>query len=166
MTRLASGAALLYSGANPLSSSPPGGDVDVPLAISFDVASSNDFTTSTSLVDLNASNNVVTFTAPASGNVLVVLEALVQPDNGNVSGKVAYWGLRESTTNIAGPYEAAVQHVTGSAYYTRASLSIYLTGISAGSHTYKWAHRASSSAQTICVGGSQDPRVMTVYACP
>lgn len=166
MTTLTSGGTTLLSGAYHLTST-AGGD-DVPLAISFDVASSNDFTASTTLVDLNASNNVVTFTAPASGNVLIVLEAMVQPDSGSLAGKVASWGLRESTTIVAGPYEVAFHHVAASSYYVRPSLSIYMTGLTPGSsHTYKWAHKCSSGATNeVVVGGSTDPRVMTVWSAP
>jgi hypothetical protein len=167
MTTLTSGGMTLLSGANHLTSTEEAEGEDMPLAVSFDVASSNNFTSSTSLVDLNASNNVVTFTAPASGNVLVVLSGMCQPDTGSTTLKVAFWGLRESTTIIAGPYEVAVHVTTGTAYYVHVTLPIQVTGLTPGnSYTYKWAHKASSSATAQVIGGSTDPRIMTVWELP
>lgn len=168
MTTLTSGGTTLLSGGNPLTSTASiGGGDDVPLAIVFETASSNNQTTSTTLVDLNATNDVITFTAPASGNVLVVLEGMCRPDTGNTAGKWAYWGLRESTSIIAGPYLVAWHHITGSLYAVQVACPIRITGLTPGnSYTYKWAHAAVTGGTAQVVGGSESPRAMTVWELP
>lgn len=103
-------------------------------------------TTSTSLTDVDATNLQITFTAPASGHVIVKAYFLA----GCASGGGLYWGLRESTTQVGTTCYAGSQfnNITG-----RAALAIDVTGISAGSHTYKLAHRNSGSVQVDVYGG-------------
>lgn len=106
-----------------------GGGV-APLAVLRYAGGSDTFYTGTaSLADVDAANLSITFTAPTSGKVIVSCVAMVQNGSG-----IAYWGLRESTTDIAGP-----QMVSNLAAPTIGARSFYLTGISAGSHTYKFA---------------------------
>jgi hypothetical protein len=115
-------------------------------------------TSSTSFVDLDATNAAVTFTAPASGNVLVRLTGIqsgTAPNN-------AFWGLRESSSNIGTPVGLLVQNGAG----VLQSAAIYLTGISAGSHTYKWSHRVSASTGGVYAGPNYGKIVMEVWAAP
>src|SRR5439155_26581716 len=111
-------------------------------------------TASTSLADADA-NLTVTFTAPASGNVLIHLSAVHNPDSGNGAGNGGFWGLRESTTNVAGPALIDRCLGTATAQLSHRSCSFRLSGLSAGSHTYKWAHCTSGSGTTrIRFGGT------------
>jgi hypothetical protein len=123
-------------------------------------------TTSSSLADADATNMAVTFTAPASGNVLVRLCASMTPSSGGASAAaLASWGIRESTTNIAGPQSVArATTATGSNATRVVALDFYLTGVSAGSHTYKWAHTVDSGATTVIFSSGTTAAVMTVWA--
>jgi hypothetical protein len=100
-------------------------------------------TSSSTMADVDATNMAVTFTAPASGNVRVVLSAW-----GDLATADFYhWGLRESTTNLA---VVTVVRGGGQGYIY---VPIYLTGISAGSHTYKWSHGTDGT-------GGQNGRIL------
>jgi hypothetical protein len=121
----------------------------------------NALTTSASFADIDATNAVVTFTAPASGNVLVRLSALQSGDG----AKIYYWGLREASSDVGTPWRVG----NGSAAGVSAVGTIRLTGISSGSHTYKWAHRLATSGGTgtgIYAGPTWGQIVMEVWAAP
>jgi len=112
--------------------------------------------------DVDATNMAVTFTAPASGNVIVKCSAWC--DQGN--GDAGHWGLRESTTNIAN--NALVVRANGQAY---TCATFYLTGISAGSHTYKWSYYSNGTDNhriIVHTGATSNfpPAIMEVYAAP
>lgn len=124
-------------------------------------------TTSGTLADVDATNMKVTFTAPASGNVLVRLNAWVDVGTANF----LWVGLRESTTNLGIP-TLATRGANSQQYLTAA---IYLTGISAGSHTYKWSFSTdgSGTAGRILVADGVNsgsnwfpPAIMEVWAAP
>lgn len=119
-------------------------------------------TTSATQADVDATNCSVTFTAPASGNVIVDVGCLVGTAG---SVQVHYLGLREGTTNIVPRQGSGANPTT-----VMATRSFYLTGISAGSHTYKLAFSADQGAactMTIYGGpqaGGYGPVEMTVWA--
>jgi hypothetical protein len=123
-------------------------------------------TTSATRADVDATNMVVTFTAPASGNVLVRLSTWADIGTANV----LYFSLRESTSNLGYP----VMVLRGATQQVYAAAAIYLTGVSAGSHTYKWAFATdgTGTAGRIIVGQSAGtgtqfgPGVMEVWAAP
>lgn len=125
-------------------------------------------TTSTTLADVDATNMSVTFTAPASGNVLVRLSAY--SDYNDVNSSEAFWGLRESTTDLAG----SVTRVLRVAELGYLSVAMYISGIGAGSHTYKWSYAIASGGQKnriIIQDGSVainkwGPGIMEVWAAP
>lgn len=111
-------------------------------------------TTSASMVDADATNLVVTFTAPASGKVLVILEAKL-----SFSGTDdAAWGLREGTNTIA-------ESFVGRANAARPRVGFYITGLTPGSsHTYKWGHHSGGAVQAIIsFGGTTGAAKMEVY---
>jgi len=87
-------------------------------------------TTSATFADIDATNLAVTFTAPASGNVLVTTALWV---DGSASTLRGHLGLRESTTDIGTPVTVARDAEAG--YLVTARW--YLTGVTAGAHTYK-----------------------------
>lgn len=123
-------------------------------------------TASATFADVDATNMKVTFTAPASGNVLVRLCAY-----GDLAlANWYYWSLRESTSNLGTP----VLVFRGSEGGYR-SAAIYLTGLSAGSHTLKWSHATDGTGgQNGRVwagagnssGQESGPAVMEVWAAP
>lgn len=122
-------------------------------------------TTSTTLADLDATNAAVTFSAPASGNVLVRLSAGVSP--GTTANAYCAWGLREDTTNIAGgaadSIAARASGSPGADPYVGATKTFVLTGISAGLHTYKWSWSISAGTATL-IARAASPAVMEVWA--
>lgn len=120
--------------------------------------------TSGTLVDADATNLAVSFTAPASGNVLVRLTGTMRL-NAAVANRVL-WGLRESTTNIGGGDSAGVYvgyAFTGSVSILQStSVAFVLTGVSAGAHTYKWAIGCTANGGGLLVDAS-NPATMEVW---
>ncbi len=96
--------------------------------LAYDGNNANYHTTSTTLTDVDATHLAITFTAPASGNVLVRVIARVNNNTHN-----GYFGLREGSTSLVTPRFVCYNTVV------LASVDFYLTGVSAGSHTYKLA---------------------------
>lgn len=109
-------------------------------------------------VDVDATNLAVTFTAPASGKVLVTLSALWSGSGGwNM-----YWGVREGAGAALG-WVGVWASATGGPYSV--TVSMMVTGLSAGSHTLKWCHgNNGGGAVTTVVGGNRQPATMTVFA--
>lgn len=97
-------------------------------------------TTSTTPADVDATNLAVTFTAPASGVVDVVLEALVRVDT---DGVALYWGLREGTTTLRQKQVTTRGGTTNS----RFTATFRVGGLTAGtSYTYKWSHHLGGAS--------------------
>jgi hypothetical protein len=115
-------------------------------------------TSSGTLGDVDATNLKVTFTAPASGNVLVRMQAFAQMSGSGYQ----VWGLRESTTNLT---PTAVAGLSGSSGM-QAHVDLIITGITAGSHTYKWAWRAQTSTAQLFIDSVDGPGLMEVWAAP
>jgi hypothetical protein len=112
----------------------------------------------TSLVDVDATNLIVTFTAPASGKVDVILEALAF----GVSGSSAYyWGIKDTGGTTWGALSEvnAVQE-------QRTSHTFHVTGLTAGTaYTFKWEHAQSNVSGTakMTAGGTGGAASMRVY---
>lgn len=90
---------------------------------------------------IDAANLSVTFTAPASGHVMVELTALV-----NASGANFAWGLLDHATGNLAPGDGLV--LVSRAGPTGAVLTakINVTGLAPGQvYTYDWAHLASAN---------------------
>ena len=110
-------------------------------------------TSSATLGDIDATNCIITFTAPASGHVLVMISCLA----GGTGG--AYLGLREGTNQVG------TQAYLGGAVSTSTLRNIAhfdVTGVSAGSHTYKAAFKATSGTMSVYGGPTFGDFVMTV----
>lgn len=118
-------------------------------------------TTSATLVDADATNAAITFTAPASTNVLVRLSAV---QSGASASYYAYWGLREATSIIGTQVNVGRQNLVG----IWAVATIYLAGIAAGSHTYKWGIASGNAGQACGIygGPTYGQIVMEVWAAP
>jgi len=106
----------------------------------------------------------VTFTAPASGNVLVRLSATCGATNG--SGKYQSWAVAESGAAIQGTVGESIavrQMDATNEGLIGATKAFVLTGVSAGSHTYSWWAACSGSGGTF-KANANTPAVMTVEA--
>lgn len=108
------------------------------------------------LTDVDATNLAITFTAPASGIVLVRLSAVIEV----VTSSLKRWGLRESTTTLAETIITANVNMSD----CRMTAVFKLTGLSAGSHTYKWAHRSASGSIIMIGGPTYGAAVMEVWS--
>lgn len=115
------------------------------LAYATDLYGSNYSTTSTSFVDVNASLFVLTFTAPASGNV--ILRASM-PQEFVGAGKSTY-NWREGTTDLTGSNFDIAINGSSSPYRYLATFSCRISGITAGSHTYKLGMKTSDASTTL-----------------
>jgi len=84
----------------------------------------------TSFTAIDSTNYAVTFTAPASGNVVVIANLVCEPQD---SGQVEV-GLMEGGSLISG----TSRFLQGNAadYPAQFTIVWYLTGVSTGSHTY------------------------------
>lgn len=136
------------------------------VVIASHVDTSGDHTTaSATLGDMDATNAAVTFTAPASTNVIVKLFATVTPSA--TANAYVTFGLRESSSDIAGAAGESIaarqDNGGGGSPYFGVVKAFYLSGISAGSHTYKWSW-ASSSGTATCKANSNSPAIMEVSA--
>jgi hypothetical protein len=157
MPRLTSGSATLLSGSNHLTSEEED-DMGMLVAPTVDTGS-NVTSTSTSLTDIDATNFAITFTAPASGNVVVIMSGTAQLDT--TTGKLYYWGLRESTTDIQAK---TIAESIGVGVFHYKAVRFYITGLTPGSsHTYKGAHKRTTGATFGIVGGADDPRILEVW---
>lgn len=118
--------------------------------------------TDTAGADADATNLAVVFTTPGNGEVLVHLGATGFAGAASVSSA---WYLREAAANVFDPIRMdASTHVVRETLYRR------LTGISAGSHTWKWALKPSSASGCSIRGGGGDagygPFEMEVFSIP
>ena len=92
-------------------------------------------TNSTTYVDLATAGPSTTVTVAASGVVLVAISAAIQPTNGND----AFVGFATDGTNPANDAQAMSAHSTLSSF----GATYRLTGLTAGSHTFKLVYRVS-----------------------
>ena len=125
-------------------------------------------TTSATAVDIDASNLAVTFTVPASGAVLVSLNALFRQSSETWLGG---WSLREGTSEVAAAYsvmEGWTAAPTGVHQSNkRLTYRRKFTGLTPGaSLTWKWAAKTSGGMSTTTYGlsGGGQPAVMEVWA--
>ncbi len=121
-------------------------------------------TTSTTFADCDATNLVVAFSVPASGNVLVRLSAYADVSG----GRKAYWNLRDSGGDIAGTSTFATATATG----IRCNAVIVKTGLTPGDAlSWKWGAGVSGGAtfRTFWSDGTPSdetstPAIMEVWA--
>jgi hypothetical protein len=138
-----SGQVLTVSGGVPAWATPAGGST--LLAQQTNSYGSNYSTTSTSFVDVNATNFVLTFTTPASGNI--VLRATMPMEFASTGQGLYNW--REGSSDIANSDFVLASNGGSSPIRGTVSWSCYLTGISAGSHTYKLGMKTTNSGTTM-----------------
>ena len=115
------------------------------LAVVTNSYGSNYSTTSTSFVDVNASLFVLTFTTPASGNI--VLRATMPMEF--VSTGQGQYNWREGSSDITGSDFVLASNGGSSPIRGTVAWNCYLTGVSAGSHTYKLGMKTTNSGTTM-----------------
>jgi hypothetical protein len=160
MTTLTSGGTTLLSGGFHLTSTAEEEDMAL-IAVVRDTAGSNVQTTSSTIADIDATNYVVTFTAPASGKVIVILDMIAQFNS--PAAKFYSLGLRESTTTVAVRTVGVTQAVASD--YRLITARFYISGLTpASSHTYKGAHKVTAGGDAISVTDATDyPRSIEVW---
>lgn len=132
--------------------------------VSYGPGTTGTYTTTTTQADVDGTNVRVTFTAPASGNVLV--RATMQAFPNSTTGSLRL-GLRESTTDIVNAQQVAADLATSDIILV--SWAAYLTGVTAGSHTYKLAASHVTNSWTLRWGdgaGDPTPVVLEVWEAP
>lgn len=144
---------------------PSSGGVELLASVQYLPATEQTYsTTSTTLADLDADNLVITFSAPASGAVLVYLTAqLVGP-----ASQSYYWGLRSGGSAVAG---SAIIMRFNVALAFRQTGMVKITGLTPGqSYTWKWAHAVTGGTGNTYIGGpniaasNSGPGIMEVWA--
>ena len=130
-------------------------------AITYNPASTTSLSTSSAtFVDADATNLKVTFTAPASGQVLVRLTA-ARTSSG--TSPVQYWNVRSGGSDIAGTGGVISATTTRS----RNSHAVIVSGLTSGnSYTYTWGHMVTgtTATSTISVGSTDGPATMEVWS--
>ena len=113
-------------------------------------------TTSSTYQDVTSAT--ITFTAPASGAVKLSIEAAMWATGGNQDMYVAF---REGSTTIM---ERTTGSITQASQYRR-TISGVVTGVSAGSHTYKISIKSTNATYTTGIASiAASPVFLTVEA--
>lgn len=114
-------------------------------------------TTSTTLVDVDATNVVVAFTGPPSGKVLVAASFACREAGGNN----VYAGLRDSGGIVAGTQA----HVATGANMQRPNFRAVVTGLTPGTaYSYKLAYCVDAGTGGIWSGPTRGKIFMDVWA--
>lgn len=109
--------------------------------------------------DVDATNMAVTFTVPASGNVLIRLTGVaIVTSAGNLE-----WAIREGTTVIKNLVVCNLTSIGTGQQPLAVSHAFYLTGLS-GSKTYKWSQRAGNTLAGLSYGPTWGDASMEVWA--
>jgi hypothetical protein len=109
---------------------------------------------------MDATNVKVTFTAPASGNVLVECSVL---HDLNTAGNT-FWGLLDGGgSTVAQVF--AINQGTGGAFADYRTAKFVVTGLTPGnSYTYKFAHRCTSGTTNAYSGPTYGQAIMVVFS--
>ena len=122
-------------------------------------------TTIATVADVDATNLIVTFTAPSSGKVLVKFSGL---SGLAATSAVLEWQVRDGSTTVG-------MQQMGAAIAGTSNLQLHatfvITGLTAStSYTYKWGWRLSAATTTgrLYAGGTgtTGPAVMEIHALP
>jgi hypothetical protein len=118
--------------------------------------------TSSTFVDVDATNLKVTFTVPASGAVIVGLCA-----DASVTNTALAWGLRSAGSDVPNSQTSAAYTASSSAVQPRVAYRALIDGLTPGaSLTYTWSHArvaGTLTTQTIW-GGANGAALMEVWS--
>lgn len=135
---------------------------------SYNPAAGNTTTTSATLVDVDAANLKVTFTALTT-QVDIELEAIGTVNVATTgTSALGVWGLRDGAGATVGADRSTVLSSIAGNTWARVRTVNRVTGLVVGNtYTYTWAHRinvATAGTAGTAYGGSYGPAVMEVYA--
>lgn len=120
-------------------------------------------TASSSIIDVDATNLALTFTAPTSTNVRIVATFCALAAT-NVGLHIA---LREGSSTIAHTERAMLKAMSSQTGEQSVTYEMVLLGISAGSHTYKLGYRNDSGTDFVYIyvdnGVMYGPATMIAY---
>lgn len=140
-----------------------GGSAELLASTTYDPATlATHSSTSSTFTDADATNLVVTFTAPASGSVDVFLEAVAD----NAASVTQKWNLRDSVGDVAGS-DTRVMGTGSASLQARMSATIPVSGLTSGtSYTFKWgiAREAGTGTCRFFSGDVVGPTIMRVRA--
>jgi hypothetical protein len=114
--------------------------------------------TGATIADFDAANLSCTFTAPASGNVLVILEGL----QGSAGTDTTYFAVREGAVTLGQIFLEGSSTTNG----RRKTATFYFTGVSAGSHTYKFAGKCPGGQVLLYGGPTYGQAIIAIYGAP
>lgn len=124
-------------------------------------------TASATFADVDATNLVLpAFTAPASGDIVVVLTAWTRTTQGGSATSLS-WNLRDGSGDIAGSDVKVMQATSSSLdFLLRLSARIPLTGLTGTKSGWKWgyARTAGTGTTSVFAGPSHGPALMEVWA--
>jgi hypothetical protein len=119
-------------------------------------------TASTSSADVDATHLKVTFDAPASGNVIIQLQAVA-----SIATNTAFaWGVSDHGSFSD---ECQVGYVTGDGIQYSVTRPCYISGLTPGNtYTFFWRHRCTFGigSDVTVWGGETGPAVIQVYEAP
>lgn len=105
----------------------------------------------TTEADVDATNLVITFTAPASGKVIVRLCAAC-----NLAGATAVIWILRTTAGVIVP--GSRSQVTGTATWTRPGYAALITGLTpSASYTWRWGFHVSADTATATIAYGDNP---------
>jgi hypothetical protein len=119
-------------------------------------------TTSSSYADIDAAEQVVTFTVPVSGAVLIRASARINIESLNAYG----YNLREGGSDVAGTAQTVGYYEGANTWQCRTSAVFVVTGLTPGaSKTYKLGHaRLGGSGVVSTLRAATDPVTMEVWS--
>lgn len=98
---------------------------------------------SATMAEADTTNLRLTFTAPASGKVRIMLACNTDMNGAAGNGN---WGLMEGGSVVSGSVCRMMRLADAEGYLTAV---IHLSGVSAGSHSYDWALSTAGGGETI-----------------
>lgn len=115
-----------------------------------------------SVADVDSTHLKVTFDAPATGAVIIVLTGVISV----ATGDAVAWGVSDHGSFVA---EAQLAYVTGDGIQFNANRPIYISGLTpTTSYTFFWTHHHTFGPGTdvTVFGGETGPAIIQVYEAP
>lgn len=124
----------------------PGGGSGGMLVAPTHTSPASTFTVTTTLADVDATNLITTFTAPANGKVRILVNAGLIVNTNSTKLQLA---LREGSTTV-GPLQNTLSNNSASEDSRARGTAIWIiTGLTAGPHTYKLAAQMATGTGTV-----------------
>lgn len=115
--------------------------------------------TTVAFADVDAVNLAVTFTFPASGKVVLILEGIA---DASAAGNQTQWNARDAAGDIANTGRTVTRVSSSSGH--RITTRIPLAGVAGSTKTVKWGHSTNTGTGRLLCGSNYGPAVMTVIS--